>query len=216
MGRLAPRSSAARAAWLAAALAWPAAAAAPEVGAPSAPPPAVAPAQSQVAPAKPAQEEPPSPAAVKAVAAARPNTPDLASPDFSSPESDEGPGFGANIIRMLAALGVVLALIYIVLNFGLRRLMGARALPIGGAVVSVVQRLPVDAKHSLLVVKAAGEYVLVGSGDAGMSLISKLDGETVDRLQRERAQATPVMSPFLQKLLSRRRGRPPGPQGTNP
>jgi flagellar protein FliO/FliZ len=192
MGRLSPL-------WLMAALALPAGAASPgDVAAPF------------------AQAMPPSPPAASAVPRPSAPPPDLASPDLSSPGLEEGPSFGANIVRMLAALGVTLAIIYIVLNFGLRRLMGARALPIGGSVVSVIQRLQVDPKHSLLVVKAADEYLLVGSADAGMSLISKLDHETVERLQRERAQAAPALSPFLQKLLSRRGGTPPGSQGTNP
>jgi flagellar protein FliO/FliZ len=187
-----------------AALAVPAGAlAAEDVAKPAAPPIAAPPTATPAATPTPPPE-------------AKPAPPDLTNPDYASQGLDESPSFAGNIFRMLAALGVTLALIYIVLNFGLRRLMGARAIPIGGAVVSVVQRLQVDPKHSLLVVKAAGEYLLVGSADAGMSLISKLDAETVERLQRERAQAAPAMSPFLQKLLSRRGGPPPGPQGTNP
>jgi flagellar protein FliO/FliZ len=149
-------------------------------------------------------------------ARAPPVTGDAFNPYAPGSEMDEARSLGTSALQMLAALGMVLALVYIVLNFGLRRLMGARAFPSGRAVLNVVERLQVDSKHSVLVVKAAGEYLLLGATESGVSLISKLDGETVERLQRERAQAAPSMSPFLQKLLSRRGGPPAGSQGTRP
>lgn len=113
------------------------------------------------------------------------------------------------LVRTFLVLGVVIACIYVVLNFGLRRMMGLKP---GGqgthALVTVVDRIPLDPKHTLLVLKAAGEYLLVGSGDAGMNLIAKLQTEEVERLQRDRTEAAGAMSPFLQKLLSRG-GHPP-------
>nr|WP_274621897.1 flagellar biosynthetic protein FliO [Myxococcus fulvus] len=82
-------------------------------------------------------------------------------------------------------------------------------------VVSVVERLPLDPKRALFVVKAADEYLLVGGGEAGLQLLSKLDAEAVERIRAQRPQTNVVpLSPFLQKLLSRRSGgsssEPPG------
>jgi flagellar biogenesis protein FliO len=130
---------------------------------------------------------------------------------LDSPEPPEGESVGWALFRSTMVLGAVLALIYLVLNVGLRRMMGLR-LGAGGRepLVQVVERVPLDPKRSMFVIKAAGEYLLVGGGDGALNLISKLDPAEVARLERERVTpATPVISPFLQKLLSRRGGSQP-------
>lgn len=128
--------------------------------------------------------------------------------DTEPPEAAESSVW--SLLRMLAALGVVLGLVYISLNWGLRRLMGARAPGFGGAsVVKVVERIPLDPKTSLFVIKAAGEYLLIGRGEQGLSTLSKLDSVEVERIEREKSVPGAPLSPFLQKLLSRRGGPPP-------
>jgi len=123
------------------------------------------------------------------------------------PEEDEN--FSAkSVLWVFAAMGFVIAAIYITLNFGLRRLMGARS--IGSAqLVSVVERVVLDQKKSIMVLRAAGEYMLVGASEGGINLICKLDAQEVERLEREARVQTPALSPFLQKLLSRKGGPPP-------
>jgi flagellar protein FliO/FliZ len=123
------------------------------------------------------------------------------------PEEDDN--FSArSVLWMFAAMGFVIAAIYITLNFGLRRLMGARAT--GNAqLVSVMERMVLDQKKSILVLRAAGEYLLVGATEGGIHLICKLDSQEVERLERESRVQTPGISPFLQKLLSRKGGPPP-------
>jgi flagellar biogenesis protein FliO len=113
-----------------------------------------------------------------------------------------------SVLWMFAALGFIIAVIYLSLNFGLRRLMGIR--PVGGvSLVQVLDRVPLDQKKSLYVLRAAGEYLLVGGTDGALNLISKLDTQEVERLEREARTQTPSLSPFLQKLLARRGGPPP-------
>ncbi|HYV49497.1 MAG TPA: flagellar biosynthetic protein FliO [Myxococcaceae bacterium] len=123
------------------------------------------------------------------------------------PEEEES--FGAkSVLWTFAAMGFVIAVIYITLNFGLRRLMGARA--VGSAqLVSVVERVVLDQRKSILVLRAAGEYMLVGASEGGIHLICKLDAQQVERLEREARVQSPGISPFLQKLLSRKGGPPP-------
>jgi flagellar biogenesis protein FliO len=78
--------------------------------------------------------------------------------------------------------------------------------------VTVVERVPLDQRRALFVLKAADEYLLVGSGESGLQLLSKLDTQAVERIQSERSQPAAnvvPMSPFLQKLLSRRTGSTP-------
>ncbi|NMO21597.1 FliO/MopB family protein [Pyxidicoccus fallax] len=131
-----------------------------------------------------------------------------------APEEQESLGW--TLVRTLLVLGAVVASIYLTLNVGLRRLMGLQAVSAGRQpLVSVVERLPLDQRRSLFVVKAAGEYLLVGGGEAGLQLLSKLDTEAVERLRAQRPETNVVpLSPFLQKLLSRRSGgspsQPPG------
>lgn len=113
-----------------------------------------------------------------------------------------------SVLWMFAALGFIIATIYLTLNFGLRRLMGIRT--VGGvSLVQVMDRVPLDQKKSLYVLRAAGEYLLVGGTDGALSLISKLDPQEVERLEREARTQAPSLSPFLQKLLARRGGPPP-------
>ncbi len=124
------------------------------------------------------------------------------------PEEEES--FNArSVFWMFAAMAFVIGAIYITLNFGLRRLMGVRG--VGSAhLVAVMERTVLDQKRSLLVVRAAGEYLLLGASDQGVNLIHKLDTQEVERLEREsRAQVSPGISPFLQKLLARKGGPPP-------
>jgi flagellar protein FliO/FliZ len=129
----------------------------------------------------------------------------------AEPEPSEGMGWV--LVRTVVVLGLVVGLVYLVLNVGLRRLMGIKGIGLpGGAqpLVAVMQRIPLDPKRSLFVVKAAGEYLLVGGGDGSLTLISKLDAEAVARFEREQSTpSAPLVSPFLQKLLSRKGGSPP-------
>jgi flagellar biogenesis protein FliO len=125
------------------------------------------------------------------------------------------------LLRTLMLFGAVVACIYLTLNVGLRKLMGLQGVPVGRAsVVSVVERVPLDQRRTLFVLKAAGEYLLVGGGESGLQLLSKLDTEAVERIRSERPPAPVIpLSPFLQKLLARRDATPSGatqPSGTQP
>lgn len=125
------------------------------------------------------------------------------------------------LTRTLLMLGAVLGLIYLTLNVGLRKLMGLQGVSMGRpSVVSVVERVALDQRRTLFVLKAADEYLLVGGGEAGLQLLSKLDTEAVERIRAERPATNVVsISPFLQKLLARRDATQQGasrPSGTQP
>ncbi|MBN8231380.1 flagellar biosynthetic protein FliO [Corallococcus macrosporus] len=132
------------------------------------------------------------------------------------PEADAAQeSLGWVVVRTVALLGAVLAAIYLTLNVGLRRLMGLQGVPVGKAsVVSVMERIPLDQRRTLFVLKAADEYLLVGGGEGGVQLVSKLDRDAVERIRSARPPSSPVsLSPFLQKLLSRRTGGTTPPPG---
>jgi flagellar biogenesis protein FliO len=119
-------------------------------------------------------------------------------------------GLGWEAFQMFIVLGIVILLIYLTLNVGLRRMMGLRSPTGGHSLVHVLERIPLDQKKMMFVVKAGAEYLLVGGAEGALSLICKLDPAEVERLEREH-KAAPVVAvpPFLQKLLTRRGGTPP-------
>ncbi|QRK04576.1 flagellar biosynthetic protein FliO [Archangium violaceum] len=174
--------------------------------APGAQPPAAA----EVAPAQPS----PSPAS-----ATPPSS--FEEPSLTDGMKEEPESLGWMLTRTLLLFGAVLASIYLTLNVGLRKLMGLQGMPVGRpSVVSVVERVALDQRRTLFVLKAADEYLLVGGGEAGLQLLSKLDTEAVERIRSERPPANVVpLSPFLKKLLARRDATQQGatqPSGTRP
>jgi len=126
-------------------------------------------------------------------------------------EGGEAPtSLGLQLVQTLVTLSLVLGLVYLVLNVGLRKLMGgAAAAAPAGALVAVVARMPLEPRRTLYVLRAAGEYLLVASSESGVSFLSRLDAAEVERLQATPGQGAPAFSPFLEKLLSRRGGPPP-------
>lgn len=112
---------------------------------------------------------------------------------------------GWALVRTVVVLGLVLALVYLTLNVGLRRLLGIRPSANVG-LVKVLERVTLDPKRSLFVVEAAGEVLLLGGSEASVTLISKLDPAEVARLKgaAEPGPGAVQVSPFLQKLLGRK------------
>jgi len=174
--------------------------------------------------AEPAVAAGPAPVAVPAPALVEPPPkeelklpiPDIELPKTQSPEAApvEELNLGWTLIRTFVVLGFVIMAIYVTLNFGLRRLMGISAMPRGQAVVQVLERIPLDQKRAMFVVRAAGEYLLIGGGDGSLQLIAKLDPAEVEKL-RVQPQPAIALSPFLLKLLKRRDVPAPPAPGDN-
>jgi flagellar protein FliO/FliZ len=162
------------------------------------------------------------PPAAEAPASLSLESPERSLPPGLSGEEEAPEGLGWTLVRTLLLFGAVLASIYLTLNVGLRRLMGLRGVPLGRpSVVSVVERVPLDQRRTLFVLKAADESLLGGGGEGGLQLLSKLDAEAVERIRAEPPPANVLpLSPFLQKLLARRDASPQAtsqqPTGTQP
>lgn len=132
-----------------------------------------------------------------------PDAADLVDHGKSAEQSEDELGFGWVLLKTLAVLGLVIAITYLVLNHGLRRMMGARGVPLvrGGDIARVVDRVPIDAKAQLYVVQAAGKYLLIGRTDSALSLIDSLDAAQVSQILERRPSTSG--STFFQKLMDR-------------
>jgi flagellar protein FliO/FliZ len=146
----------------------------------------------------------------------QPPAADVELPRAEPPElAGEEVSLGWTLLRTCVVLGIVILSIYITLNFGLRRLMGIAApASRGQSVVQVLERIPLDQKRSMFVVRAAGEYLLIGGGEGALQLIAKLDPAEVEKLQQQ-PPPTLSLSPLLQKLLKRRPEPAPPAPGDN-
>jgi flagellar protein FliO/FliZ len=133
-----------------------------------------------------------------------PELPRSQPPDLAAADLD----VGWALLRTMVVLGMVVLLAWLTLNVGLRKLMGIRP-AVGTQLITVLERVPLDQKRALFVVEAAGEVLLVGGGDAGLSLLAKLDKAEVDRLRAAGGEGGLKLSPLVQKLLGRKDVPPP-------
>ncbi|MGI5863681.1 MAG: flagellar biosynthetic protein FliO [Myxococcales bacterium] len=121
------------------------------------------------------------------------------------------PGTGVSLlgslVRMLVVLAVVVAIIYLTLNFGLRRLV---QVPGRASVVTVHERIALEPKKSVYVVEAAGEYLLVGVGEGEVNLLGQLDKARVEEaLARKQQAAASLARPFWERLTIKPAPRKP-------
>jgi len=125
-------------------------------------------------------------------------------PELELPSDLESKGedlnLGWTLVRTALVLGIVVSLIYLTLNIGLRKLLGIKPASSHG-LVTVLERVPLDQKRSLFVVRAGSEVLLLGGSDASLNLITKLDAAEVERAQQRAPAPQLTLSPLLQKLL---------------
>lgn len=131
---------------------------------------------------------------------------DLNGPALDLP-TDETKGeelnLGWALFRTALVLGIVVSLIYLTLNVGLRKLLGLQQATALG-LVKVLERVPLDQKRTLFVVRAGQEVLLLGASENSLELITKMNAEQV-ALAQPLPAAAPTLSPLLQKLLGPRK-----------
>lgn len=85
------------------------------------------------------------------------------------------PSLAAALAQTLVALAAVCALAWWVLRWAARRGVGRS--PAG--VVTVVDRVTLDPRRTLFVVRVAGKALLLGGSDGGLTLLAELDPTTL-------------------------------------
>lgn len=140
------------------------------------------------------------PAAPASATAAPPTrATDLRTLDASAwPEQGPNESLVGTLLRMLLVLGLVIAVIYVTLNYGLRRLM--RVAPGQNGLVTVHERVGLEPKKSVYLVEAGGEYLLLGVGEREISVLTHLDRDRTREALERKAQQKAVARPFWDRL----------------
>ena len=100
-------------------------------------------------------------------------------------------------VKLILVLAGILALAYASLRFWLPRAPGFRALACGP--IQVLARFPLEARKNLYIVKAGSAYLLLGTAEGSIHLISSLEGAPLEAL----ASAAPAAAPDFRALLKR-------------
>jgi flagellar protein FliO/FliZ len=96
--------------------------------------------------------------------------------DTRSEASDTAALIG-QFVKTLVALGLVIAIIYILAKVGIARFIPGGIAARTGKSVRIVERVAVDQKNSLVLVEVGKSKLLLGSGERGLKLITRLEGE---------------------------------------
>jgi len=129
------------------------------------------------------------------------------------PPTPELPSYGGLLLRTLLALVVVLALAWVLLRWGMRRLLPGGA---GGRPLRVVARVPLDGRRAAVLVEAAGRYLLLGVGEGSVTLLTELAPEAVAQALAAEAAARPRRFADVLKERMSRPSPPSPPPGRAP
>lgn len=123
-------------------------------------------------------------------------------------DSYEGPGFGQTFFEMVVVLGGVCLLAYLLLGKLLPRLLRVPGSLGSRRLLTVIDRMPLDPKRSILIVKMGEQHFLIGNSEHGLTLLSRLDANEVrDAMAAAEAeQMTPSWTGWT-SLLKRRSPR---------
>lgn len=132
----------------------------------------------------------------------------LAGPGDASPlPSADLPSYGGMLLKTILALVIVIVLAWVLLRWGLGRLLPGRSR--GAGDIRVVDRQPLDGRRQVVLVQAYGRYLLLGVGDGSISLLAELDAEAVAEAERRRAaQPKKRFADVLRAALGREKPAP--------
>lgn len=112
-------------------------------------------------------------------------------------------GYGVSLLQSLLSLAAVCVLAWVVLRMFARRGIGVGG---SGGRIRVVERIALDARRALYVVKVGERLLLLGAGDAASpNLITELDPKELPPLPPPRA-----LTETFRDVLARVRGKEAG------
>lgn len=86
---------------------------------------------------------------------------------------------GASLVQMTLSMGAVALLAYLLLGKLLPRLMRVKPATEAGRLLTVVDRMPIDQRRSLMIVRMGERYLLLGVADQNIGLLSQLEPDEV-------------------------------------
>jgi len=96
-----------------------------------------------------------------------------------SPAGDVGvSGSIMQAIQVLAGLGIVLALAWLALRYGVSRMGGLRST--AGGRIEMVARFGLEPRKTLYLVRAGSELVLLGASETGIHFLKELAGANAE------------------------------------
>lgn len=122
-------------------------------------------------PARPAEEQTP---AAPAEPEPPPSAYDLVRErNGEDPVVDSERSLLGQLLRTVLALGIVVGLIYLLSRFGLQRILNPRVGGSGGR-LRLLERLPVDGRQALLLVRVEEHTFLLATGEGGVRLLTEV------------------------------------------
>lgn len=109
--------------------------------------------------------------------------------------------FGLLALQMVAVLAFVLLLAYVLLRKVLPLFVPGAAGISGNHTVKILERLPLDQRRSILVLKVQDRVFLIGSADGQINVLMELDAEKVEALKEK---APSAIDSWTRKVLSRK------------
>ena len=108
----------------------------------------------------------------------------------------------ADYLKLMLVLAGIVALAYATLRFWLPKLSGFQGQPKGPGQlpIQVVARLPLEPRKNLYIIKAGAEYLLVGTAENSVHMISALQPEALDGYAAAAAKQDGAGSEFLTVL----------------
>jgi flagellar biosynthetic protein FliO len=87
------------------------------------------------------------------------------------------------LLQTIVALAAVCGLAYLIFRVILPRLQmfGEKT----SGLIRVVERIPIDTRHNLLVVEIAGKWLVLSASDTGLNLICELEAENAAAAEKE-------------------------------
>jgi flagellar biogenesis protein FliO len=106
--------------------------------------------------------------------------------------------FVGAMVQMVLVLGSICLLAYLVLGKLLPRLLNIQQPTAQKRILTIVDRLPIDQRRSIVVLQIGALYFLVGITEQGISLISRLERDDVESALAD----AEVQKPALNRLAS--------------
>jgi flagellar biosynthetic protein FliO len=88
----------------------------------------------------------------------------------------------SSFAQMILSLIVVCGLIYLTFRVILPKIGGYQ---FSQSVIKIVEKVPLDAKKSLFVIEVGGRWMLIGTSETGVNLISQLNETEVAEIERK-------------------------------